>query len=138
MSLIIKKITILFLLIVMFFPFVALAQDEADTTVADAASTQLNPLGTTSVPEVVGRVIKTLMGVLGTVGIIMIIYGGVMWMTSGGSGEKDKKAFMIMVWAALGIFLILSSYVVVNFIFEGFKSLPADSSETTTPTVPIP
>ncbi|MBU0597033.1 pilin [Patescibacteria group bacterium] len=126
-----NKIIITCILAVLFFPLLAVAQDAPITEASIStrvieASAGLNPLiGEKSVPEIIGGVIKTLTGILGTIALIMIIYGGVMWMTSGGSGEKDKKALLIMVWAALGVFLILASYIVVSFVFEGFNPNPA-------------
>jgi hypothetical protein len=79
----------------------------------------LNKLGT-DVPAFIGRVIKTLMGVVGSIALVMFIYGGLSWMMARGNGEKQKKALDTLLWAGLGIMVILSSYALINFILDAF------------------
>lgn len=80
----------------------------------------LNQFPGVSVQTLAGRVIKFIVGIIGTVSLGMFVYAGLLWMFSGGNSEKSKKAMQIMVWSALGIVVILSSYAIVSFIFEAF------------------
>ena len=81
--------------------------------------TQLkNPLGTTSVPEIIGKVVRTALGVVGSLALILFIYGGFMWMTAGGSSERVKKGRDILMWSTIGILVIFSSYAILTFIFS--------------------
>lgn len=73
--------------------------------------------GTAGVQTLIGRVIKTVMGVVGSIALIMFVYGGLMWMTASGNTEKISKAMRIITWSTLGIIVILSSYALVDFIF---------------------
>ncbi len=83
--------------------------------------TDLNPLRTTSVPTLFGRAIKILLGVLGSIAIVLFMYGGVMWMTSMGNADRADKGLKTIVWGSMGIFVIFSSYAVVQFILGSFK-----------------
>ena len=85
------------------------------------AKSNLNPLSLSSPQEFIGRIIKGAMTVMGSIAIVMFVYGGVLWMTAGGSGEKNEKAKKIISWSALGMVVILGSYAIVNFVFEAFR-----------------
>jgi len=78
----------------------------------------LNKLGNIDIPTVIGRFIKIGIGIIGTIALVMFVYGGLLWMISAGSPEKTKKSMDIMLWAALGVMVILASYAIVTFIFD--------------------
>jgi len=77
-----------------------------------------NPLGITSIPELIGKIIKGALGIVGSLSLIMFIYGGLTWMTSGGSEDKIKKGKQILVWAVCGIIVIFTSYSILKLVFE--------------------
>ena len=79
-----------------------------------------NPLGSgvTDVPTLIGRIIKAVLGVVGSLALVMFIYGGFTWMLAAGSSEKVKKGRDIIVWAAIGLVIIFTSYALVSFIIE--------------------
>lgn len=82
---------------------------------------QLGLKGVEGVNTLIGRALKTGMGVLGSVALIMFLYGGVLWMISSGNSEKTKQAIDIIVWASLGVIVILASYGIVEFVFKAFQ-----------------
>lgn len=86
--------------------------------------TQLpNPLGSVGTPQVfIGKIIKAALGVVGSLALVMFIYGGFTWMLSGGSPEKVKKGKDILIWATFGLVVIFMSYALVQFVIEGIKS----------------
>ena len=77
-----------------------------------------NALGTTDPSVVIGRIINFVMLLIGTLALIMIIYGGFLWMTSQGNDAKVKTARAILLWTSAGILIIYMAYVLVHFIFE--------------------
>lgn len=85
----------------------------------DASS--LNQLGNVTIQQLLGKVIKTVMGIVGTIAFLMCIYGGLLWMTASGNSEKESKAMHILAWAAMGIIVIFASYALVDFVFEAFR-----------------
>jgi len=76
-----------------------------------------NPLGSTnSVQALMGKVITAVMGVIGSIALLMFIYGGITWMTSSGNQEKIKKGQGIIVWATIGLVVIFLSYALTRFV----------------------
>jgi hypothetical protein len=75
-----------------------------------------NPLGTTSVYDILGRVIKAALGLTGAIALVMFIYGGFLMMFSGGNPSAVKKGKDTLVMAVLGLVVIFASYAIVNFI----------------------
>ncbi len=78
-----------------------------------------NPLsisGISGVPGAIGTVISTALGVVGSIGLLMIIIGGLMWLTAGGNAERVEKAKNILIWSAIGLVVIFTSYTIVSFV----------------------
>lgn len=68
--------------------------------------------------DVIGRVIEFVIGLAGTAALVMFIYGGVRWLTSGGDAEGIKKGREAMQWAAIGLIIVFSSFVLVKFVLK--------------------
>ena len=75
-----------------------------------------NPLKTTSIYDILGRVIKAALGLTGAVALVMFIYGGFLMMFSGGNPSAVKKGKDTLVMAVLGLVVIFASYAIVNFV----------------------
>jgi hypothetical protein len=56
---------------------------------------------------------------LGFVATLMIIYGGVLYVTSAGNDENVQKAKKILLYAIVGIIVILLSFAIVNTVIGG-------------------
>jgi hypothetical protein len=85
-----------------------------------------NPLGNISTPQVfIGTVIKGLLGVTGSIALLMFIYGGFTWMISRGEPAGTKKGLDAMLWATIGLIVIFSSYALVSFVFTNVLGVPA-------------
>lgn len=54
--------------------------------------------------------------VLGLIALVLIIYGGVIMMTSQGSPDKVKKGRDILIWAILGVVVILSALSILSLV----------------------
>lgn len=82
-----------------------------------------NPLGSVESPnQLIGKVINALLGLVGSLALIMFVYGGLIWMTSSGSQEKVKKGRDIIVWAGIGLIIVFSSYGLIRFILTSLNS----------------
>lgn len=80
-----------------------------------------NPLakgGVNSVQQLIGKVIEAVLGVVGSLALIMFIYGGITWMTAAGNEQSVTKGKNIVMWAALGLVVIFSSYALVKFVIQ--------------------
>ncbi|MDD4290294.1 MAG: Ig-like domain-containing protein [Patescibacteria group bacterium] len=76
-------------------------------------------LGTdTDIEHLVTNIIQIFLGFLGFIALVIIIYGGFMWMMSGGNQEKTTKAKGILKSAIVGLIIILLSYIIVSFVMN--------------------
>ncbi|MEI7452501.1 MAG: pilin [Candidatus Falkowbacteria bacterium] len=66
----------------------------------------------------IGRVINGVLGIVGSIALLMFIYGGFLWMTSQGNDKQVQTGKDILLWAALGMALIFLSYALVRFLIS--------------------
>lgn len=89
-----------------------LAADGGLKTTADAAGLSTN----SSVAGIIGQIIYAILGFLGVVFIILLIYGGFIRMTAQGAPDKIKTSTGIITSAIVGIIIILASYAITAFV----------------------
>lgn len=70
--------------------------------------------------QLYGNIIRVLVGVAGILALLNIVLGGIKWMTSGGNEEKITEGRNALVWASLGLLVVLSSYIILNFVIGVF------------------
>lgn len=73
-----------------------------------------NFLGITDPNDLIARIIKIIIGLSGTLALIMFIYGGITFMISGGQQKQIKAGANAMIYSAGGLILIFASYIIVN------------------------
>jgi amino acid transporter len=126
-----KKLFISLLLILLFLPLLVLAQEGQNdntnnqtgvnnNTPTTGIVTLDNPLSGIESPQaLVGQVINSIFGIVGSLALVMFIYGGFLWLTSAGSAEQVKKGKDIFIWAVIGLVVIFSAYSLVRFVIQG-------------------
>lgn len=75
--------------------------------------------GETSLRGLVLTIVNYFLGFLGLLAVIMIIYGGVSYVTSAGNDEAVGKAKKVIMYALIGIIVILLSFVLVRAVLGG-------------------
>lgn len=128
-----KKILIPILIcgiVLAIFPFVAGAET-VDLSKANPLQ-KFCPGGKCDPAALVGGVIKAVLGIVGSIALLMFIYGGFLWLTSGGSTEKITKGKNVLTWAAIGLTVIFLSYTLVNFVIQGLTKGGETTTEETT------
>jgi len=78
-----------------------------------------NPLQVDTPQQLIGQIINSVLGVVGSLALLMFVYGGITWMTSSGSQEKIKKGRDIIVWAVIGLAIVFSAYGLTRVIIMG-------------------
>ena len=73
--------------------------------------------------DITVNVIKWVLGLLGLIAVVMIIWGGFTWMTSAGNEERVRKAKDVLKAAIIGMIVVLISWVLVVFIFTQTREL---------------
>lgn len=72
----------------------------------------------TDAREFVLNVTNFALGFLGLLAIIIIIYGGFLYLTAGGEPDKAEKGKKSVMYAIIGIVLILGSFAIVNTVLQ--------------------
>lgn len=72
--------------------------------------------GETSLRGLVLRMVNYALTFLGLLAVIMVIYGGFTYVSSAGNEEATGNAKKIIMYALIGIVIILLSFVIVNAI----------------------
>jgi hypothetical protein len=67
---------------------------------------------------IIGRIISIVLTFLGVIALLLIIYAGFLWMTSGGEEEKIRRAKNVLKNAAIGLLIIFSSWALTNFLIN--------------------
>lgn len=74
-----------------------------------------------SVPTILGNIIKGALGIVGSLALLMIVWGGFQWLVSMGNPEKVKSGLNTMLWAAIGLVLVFASYMLVSNLLLNIK-----------------
>lgn len=81
----------------------------------------------------IGTIINGFLALLGIVFVVLVIYGGVLWMTARGNQETLKKAQGTLTGAAIGFILIMSAYAISDFVIKAIVNATVSSSAVTQP-----
>lgn len=86
--------------------------------------TLINPLGdgVTDPRVIVGRVISSLLSIIGTLTLLMFVYGGLMWITSMGNDKMVAKGKLILVWTTAGLAIIAGAYVLSAAVIKALTT----------------
>jgi hypothetical protein len=77
-----------------------------------------NPLGEGTTPQkLIGRIIEAALGIVGSIALVMFIYGGFTWMLAAGNAEAVSKGKNILIWSVIGLVIIFFSYALLQFVF---------------------
>ncbi len=66
----------------------------------------------------ISTIIETVLGFLGIVFLVLIIYAGFTWMTAGGDSDKVLKAKETIKRSIIGLVIVIMSYSLTYFIFS--------------------
>ncbi len=55
---------------------------------------------------------------LGLLAVIFVIYAGILMLTSAGNEENTEKGKKILIWAGIGIIVVLLSFAIVRLFVE--------------------
>lgn len=106
----------------MALPFAPLALNSAHAALGD----QLDDVNTAaglggssdSLTTTIGSLIAVLLGFLGVIFLVLIIYAGLLWMTAAGNEDNVKKAKSILLNSVIGLVILLSAYAISSFVID--------------------
>lgn len=74
--------------------------------------------GATDLNVIIGGLIEGVIGFLGVVLFLYLLYGGYRWMTAGGDSKKVDEARDVMKNAIIGLVIIAAAYAIANFVIS--------------------
>ena len=87
--------------------------------------------GQSSLALRVGTLIRSFLSVVGILFLMITVYSGIQWMVSGGNEEVLKKTKARITRAAIGLVIVVGSWVITNFILKvAFKGGPQSAPGT--------
>lgn len=69
-------------------------------------------------PIMIGRIIRTILGLLGIIFLVLMVYAGFLWMTARGESEPVDKAKDIIKQSIIGMIIIFLAYALTGFIIN--------------------
>ncbi|HLC89998.1 MAG TPA: TrbC/VirB2 family protein, partial [Patescibacteria group bacterium] len=79
-------------------------------------------LGSQDIRITIMKIIRIVLGFVGIIAILIILYGGFVWLTSGGNAEKVETAKRILRNAVIGLIIIFSAFAIVSFIISQLET----------------
>lgn len=75
-------------------------------------------LGSAGLVETIGNIIKIFLGLLGILAVLLVCYGGYLWMTASGDSAQIEKAKKIIIAAVIGLVIIFSAFAIASFVIN--------------------
>lgn len=75
-----------------------------------------------SLPVAIGTLVTVFLGLLSLVFFLLMLYGGWKWMTARGDAKAVTDAKSIIIAAITGLVIIVLSYAITLFIFNGVSA----------------
>ncbi|HBH45762.1 MAG TPA: hypothetical protein DDX47_00125 [Candidatus Jacksonbacteria bacterium] len=95
--------------------------------VRDIGAEQATELGlggsTEDIRDQIRRIINIALGFLGIIGVIIVIYGGFLWMSAMGEEDKVEKGKKTIIAGAIGLVIIGIAWTIVSYIISVSQGL---------------
>lgn len=124
-----RMITGISLSLALFAPFAVPAIANAQVTeqfcrgsnyaAENTESTDCNASGSDGqLNDIVRLVVDTFSWIVGIISVIMIVYGGFRYITSGGDSSKVTNAKNTIIYAIIGLVIVAAAQFIVNFVVQ--------------------
>ncbi len=101
---------------------------------ADSGSGQTNPDSSTaskSIDSTISTGLNLLSVAVGVVAVVMVSLAGFKYITSGGNEEKVKSAKKSLIYALVGLIVVVLAQVIVQFVLKKVTADPTKSTNVT-------
>ncbi|MFA4942205.1 MAG: hypothetical protein WC564_01030 [Patescibacteria group bacterium] len=83
----------------------------------------------------VGQIVGAVLSFVGILLLILVIYAGILWMTSAGNEKQTEQAKSILTSAIIGLIIVLSAYAITSFIGSQLTQTVTVPNQGTTATL---
>lgn len=101
------------------FPLLVVKANDGTYGLNETANTAFGggkPFEGDSLPEIIGTIIGAALSFIGILFFVLIIYGGITWMTAAGNENQISKAKSLIISAIIGLIIVLAAYAITSFI----------------------
>jgi hypothetical protein len=78
-------------------------------------------LSTQDIKTSIGNIVAVIFGFLGILLVLLLLYGGFLWMTSQGNEQQIEKAKQVIISAVIGLVITLAAYSLAAFIITNVQ-----------------
>ncbi len=79
-------------------------------------------LGESDIKTSIGNIVEVILGFLGIVAILIVLWAGFLWMTATGNEDQVTKAKGILISGLIGLLIIMSAYAITAFVLQDLGS----------------
>lgn len=99
---------------------------------AEAARAEGMPANLIGADGVITQFTSIALYIIGFISVIMLIWGGLRYILSGGDSKKITDAKNTILYALLGLVIAFFAYAIVHFVLNGIGAVEAPSDPETT------
>ena len=110
-----------FIFIFNIFSFARVNAGGSDTVLWDNQATNIQQhtsLGNDDPRNITANLINVVLGFLGILALVLILYAGFKWMTAAGNDDQIASAKKLLIASVIGLVIILSSYALASFVLD--------------------
>ncbi|HTX87268.1 MAG TPA: hypothetical protein VMC41_04370 [Candidatus Nanoarchaeia archaeon] len=125
MKKILKRVAVLFgLLGFLILPYFVFASSPIDALQNVGAKAGYASANSTTISSIAGLIVNSVLSLLGIIFIILIVYAGIVWMTSSGDEAKIEKAQKILRNSIIGLIITVSAFAIYNLVIQFMVAAP--------------
>ncbi len=95
-----------------------------------------------SLPQAVGRIISAVLGLVGVILLVIMVYAGFLWLTAGGNDDQVAHAKQLIKNGVIGMAITLSAFIITQFVVDQLTGALQTSSSSSgvqkAPAAPAP
>ena len=111
-------------------PSVVLAQNPVTNGFEYASKIGGGAFGSADLRDTIVQLVNVLLGFLGIIAVIIILWGGFKWMTAAGNEENVREARNVIVAGIIGLGIIIASYSIAWFAVRAFSYATSDGASS--------
>ncbi len=92
---------------------------------AEAARTEGMPAELIGPDGIFNQITSVALGIIGAVSVIMLIWGGLRYIISGGDSKKITDAKNTILYAIIGLIIAVLSYAIIKFVLNSISTVSA-------------
>ena len=87
-------------------------------TIADCTEMGESNINNNNLMQTVKTIINVIIGIVGFIAVVMIILGGISFITSQGDSAKVTKAKNTILYGVVGLIVAILAFAIVNFVLS--------------------